>query len=191
MRRIDDVSHFPGFASSSLRIPIQIVGTPAVEVTFSSWNASSRLSPSRNGPGKTCFAPTNVHVNGKPQAFAWNMGTTVAPCPSPSRRARPPSSRRAFPRRSRGASTRRPSAAPSCRSCSTWPRRPSRRSRGRRGHPVRRSRAAPRTRSRRPASGRRRSRSRARSRRARGSSRRAARAPCPRSAPCRPHGSAM
>ncbi len=76
MRRTDDVSHLPGFASSSFRIPIQIVGTPAVIVTFSCWNASSRLSPSRNGPGKTCFAPTNVQVNGKPQAFAWNMGTT-------------------------------------------------------------------------------------------------------------------
>ena len=45
-------------------------------VTFSCWNASSRLSPSRKGPGKTCFAPTSVHVNGKPQAFAWNIGTT-------------------------------------------------------------------------------------------------------------------
>ena len=66
----------PGFASSSWRIPIQIVGTPAVIVTCSCWKASSRLSPSRNGPGKTCFAPTSVQVNGKPHAFAWNIGTT-------------------------------------------------------------------------------------------------------------------
>ena len=52
MRRTDDVSYLPGFASSSWRIPIQIVGTPAVIVTCSCWNASSRLSPSRNGPGE-------------------------------------------------------------------------------------------------------------------------------------------
>ena len=76
MRRTDDVSYLPGFASSSWRIPIQIVGTPAVIVTCSCWNASSRLSPSRNGPGKTCLAPTKVQVNGKPHALAWNIGTT-------------------------------------------------------------------------------------------------------------------
>jgi len=35
----------------------QIVGTPAVQVTCSSTKSSSRLSASRCGPGKTCFAP--------------------------------------------------------------------------------------------------------------------------------------
>ncbi len=69
-------SYFSGSASSVWRMPIQIVGTPAVIVTFSCTNASSRLGGSRCGPGKTCVAPTSVHVNGKPQAFAWNIGTT-------------------------------------------------------------------------------------------------------------------
>ena len=44
-----------GFASRACRIPIQIVGTPAVTVTSSCTNASSRLGGSRCGPGKTCF----------------------------------------------------------------------------------------------------------------------------------------
>ncbi len=57
-------------------MPIQIVGTPPVIVTPSCTKASSRLAGSRCGPGKTCFAPTSVHVNGKPHAFAWNIGTT-------------------------------------------------------------------------------------------------------------------
>ena len=57
-------------------MPIQIVGTPALIVTRSVSNASSRLCGSRCGPGNTCFAPTSVHVNGKHQAFAWNIGTT-------------------------------------------------------------------------------------------------------------------
>ena len=57
-------------------MPIQIVGTPAESVTRSETNASRRLSGSRCGPGKTCFAPTRVQLNGKHQAFAWNIGTT-------------------------------------------------------------------------------------------------------------------
>jgi hypothetical protein len=44
-------SHLPGFASSSWSIPIQIVGTPAVQVTCSWTKSSSRLSGSRYGPG--------------------------------------------------------------------------------------------------------------------------------------------
>ena len=42
---------------------------------------------SRCGPGKTWSEPTSVHVNGKPQALAWNIGTTgsttsASPMPS-------------------------------------------------------------------------------------------------------------
>ncbi len=40
-----------GSASSIARMPIQIVGTPAVQVTCSCTKSSSRLSGSRNGPG--------------------------------------------------------------------------------------------------------------------------------------------
>ena len=44
-------SYRPGSASSTLRMPIQIVGTPAAHVTFSCSNASSRLCGSMSGPG--------------------------------------------------------------------------------------------------------------------------------------------
>ena len=44
-------SHRSGSASIIARIPSQIVGTPAVQVTRSDTNASSRLSGSRCGPG--------------------------------------------------------------------------------------------------------------------------------------------
>ena len=76
MNRIDERSHLPGFASSVCRIPIQIVGTPAVTVTFCSAKPSSRLSGSMCGPGKTCLTPVIVQENGKHHAFAWNIGTT-------------------------------------------------------------------------------------------------------------------
>ena len=56
--------------------PSQMVGTPAVRVTPSPANRSSRLSGSRWGPGKTWLAPTKVAAKGNPQALAWNMGTT-------------------------------------------------------------------------------------------------------------------
>ena len=55
---IRDRSHLPGSASSMARMPIQIVGTPAVHVTFSWTKSSSRLCGSRCGPGKTRFAPS-------------------------------------------------------------------------------------------------------------------------------------
>ncbi len=74
--RIVETSYAPGFASSVWRIPIQIVGTPAVTVTFSCWKSSSRLTGSRWGPGKTCLTPVIVQENGKHHAFAWNIGTT-------------------------------------------------------------------------------------------------------------------
>ena len=57
-------------------MPIQIVGTPAVTVTFCSASASRRLAGSMCGPGKTCLTPVIVHENGKHHAFAWNIGTT-------------------------------------------------------------------------------------------------------------------
>ena len=46
------------------RIPIQIVGTPAVIVTPCTSKSSSSVSGSRNGPGKTIFAPTIRQVYG-------------------------------------------------------------------------------------------------------------------------------
>ena len=76
MMRIDDRSQPPGFASSACRIPIQIVGTPAVTVTFCSARPSSSVAGSMCGPGKTCLTPDIVLENGKHQAFAWNIGTT-------------------------------------------------------------------------------------------------------------------
>ena len=85
--RIRERSQPPGLASSACRIPIQIVGTPALTVTCSPSKASSRLWGSRCGPGKTCFAPTSVQLNGKHQALAWNIGTTgrtVSPSVMPS-----------------------------------------------------------------------------------------------------------
>jgi hypothetical protein len=51
-------SHLPGLASRSWSIPSQMVGTPAVQLTFSWTKSSSRLSGSRNGPGKTSFVPS-------------------------------------------------------------------------------------------------------------------------------------
>ena len=53
-----DRSHLPGLASSICSIPSQIVGTPAVQVTFSWTKSSSRLSGSRCGPGNTSFVPS-------------------------------------------------------------------------------------------------------------------------------------
>ena len=73
---IDDRSQPCGFASSACRMPIQIVGTPAVIVTFCSARPSSSVTGSMCGPGKTCLAPDIVLENGKHHAFAWNIGTT-------------------------------------------------------------------------------------------------------------------
>ncbi len=50
--RIVERSQRSGAASSAWRMPIQIVGTPALSVTLSCSNASRRLSGSRWGPGK-------------------------------------------------------------------------------------------------------------------------------------------
>ena len=48
---IRDRSYRSGSASSMARMPSQIVGTPAVQVTPSVTKSSSRLSGSRYGPG--------------------------------------------------------------------------------------------------------------------------------------------
>jgi hypothetical protein len=61
---IRERSQRPGSASSSWRIPSQIVGTPAVQVTPSATKSSRRLSGSRCGPGKTCFAPNIAAMYG-------------------------------------------------------------------------------------------------------------------------------
>ena len=53
-----EMSHRSGSLSSIPRIPIQIVGTPAVIVTLCCSKSSSSDSGSRKGPGKTSFAPT-------------------------------------------------------------------------------------------------------------------------------------
>src|SRR5680860_1072115 len=59
-----------GSFSIALRMPNQMVGTPAVTLTFSFSKRSSRLSGSRCGPGWTTLEPKNVAVKGMPQAFA-------------------------------------------------------------------------------------------------------------------------
>ena len=70
-------SHSPGFASSACRIPIQIVGTPAVTVTFCSTKRVEQALRDRGaGRGRPASTPTSVHENGKHHAFAWNIGTT-------------------------------------------------------------------------------------------------------------------
>src|SRR5207248_7530172 len=55
---------------SNGRAAIQIVGTPAPRVTFSSCANCSTRSGARELPGKTCLAPTNVEAYGRPQALA-------------------------------------------------------------------------------------------------------------------------
>ena len=63
-------------ASSACKIPFQIVGTPAANVTRSLSQRSSRLTGSRWGPGMTMRAPAATAPKGSPQALAWNIGTT-------------------------------------------------------------------------------------------------------------------
>ena len=62
--------------SSRLRMPSQRVGTPAVRVTRSPWMSSTRSRGCRWGPGSTIFVPSITQAKGRPQAMAWNMGTT-------------------------------------------------------------------------------------------------------------------
>ena len=114
--------YLPGFASSTSRMPSQIVGTPAANVTRSCSISSSRLGGSRYGPGNTSFAPTIAAMYGKPHALTWNIGTTGSSVSIAERtRASRAAPRRACAGSSSDASRRRPWACRSCRSCSRSP----------------------------------------------------------------------
>ena len=64
-----------GSASIAARAPCQMVGTPAEMVTCSAAIRSSSALASMKRCGMTCFAPSMVALNGRPQPMAWNMGT--------------------------------------------------------------------------------------------------------------------
>ena len=55
---------------------IQIVGTPAATVTFSSTTRSAIAFPDRSGPGMIRSAPAATPAWASPHALAWNIGTT-------------------------------------------------------------------------------------------------------------------
>ena len=55
---------------------IQIVGTPAATVTFSSTIKLAIALPERSGPGITKLAPDATAACARPHALAWNIGTT-------------------------------------------------------------------------------------------------------------------
>jgi hypothetical protein len=61
---------------SSGSTPIQIVGTPAASVTFSPSISSAIAFGCRFGPGMTSDAPAITAAWQRPQALAWNIGTT-------------------------------------------------------------------------------------------------------------------
>src|SRR5229473_1534115 len=63
-------------ATSSSRTPSQTVGTPAENVTPSACAISTRRLAAMSCPTITCLAPVMADINGRPQQFAWNMGTT-------------------------------------------------------------------------------------------------------------------
>ena len=65
-----------GVLRTDWSIRLQIVGTPAASVTRSRSMRSARCAPLMCGPGRTSLAPVKALVKGKPQALAWNMGTT-------------------------------------------------------------------------------------------------------------------
>ena len=62
--------------SSAGRTPIQMVGTPAATVTRSLSISSASALGLRSGPGMTRSAPQATAAWARPQALAWNMGTT-------------------------------------------------------------------------------------------------------------------
>ena len=72
MARNDEVSR--PFNSGST--PIQIVGTPAATVTFSSTMSCAMALPERSGPGMMSDAPDATAACARPHALAWNIGTT-------------------------------------------------------------------------------------------------------------------
>jgi hypothetical protein len=74
MRQLGTRSRF--CFSSCSRMPAQIVGTPAAQVTRSLSISSSSDPGSRCGPGMTSFEPAMIDAYGMPHALAWNIGTT-------------------------------------------------------------------------------------------------------------------
>ena len=56
--------------------PIQMVGTPAATVTRSSSMSLARATGDRSAPGITRVAPVATPAWARPQALAWNIGTT-------------------------------------------------------------------------------------------------------------------
>ena len=62
--------------SSSASTPIQIVGTPAASVTRSDSISSAIAGGVMCGPGNTSSAPAITAACARPQALAWNIGTT-------------------------------------------------------------------------------------------------------------------
>ena len=72
MSRSDEVSR----STSSSSAPIQIVGTPAASVTFSVSISSAIAGGVICGPGNASAAPAITAACARPQALAWNIGTT-------------------------------------------------------------------------------------------------------------------
>ncbi|CAB4661053.1 unannotated protein [freshwater metagenome] len=72
MERNEDVSR--PFNSGSTAI--QIVGTPAATVTFSSTMRLAIAGPDKSGPGIIKSAPVATPACARPHEFAWNIGTT-------------------------------------------------------------------------------------------------------------------
>ena len=65
-----------GCPASSGRVPIQMVGTPAVRVTPSVRIRLLMAWGERSAPGNTRSDPASTPAWHSPQALAWNMGTT-------------------------------------------------------------------------------------------------------------------
>ena len=72
MSRSEDVSR----STSSSSAPIQIVGTPAASVTFSASISSAIAGGVICGPGNASALPAITAACARPQALAWNIGTT-------------------------------------------------------------------------------------------------------------------
>ena len=72
MARSDEVSR--PFSSGST--PMKMVGTPAGTVTRSSTMRSASALGERSGPGMISVAPVATPAWARPQALAWNIGTT-------------------------------------------------------------------------------------------------------------------
>ena len=62
--------------ASSGSTPIQMVGTPAATVIRSDSMRSATAAGDRSGPGMTSDAPAATAAWARPQALAWNIGTT-------------------------------------------------------------------------------------------------------------------